>query len=102
ISLASEHGSFPAVPVEIVDQDRKPVSQSEYDALVQRAKLLQQKNDTLIHKLCGSGGGSNGGGDNRNDRNIIIKQLNDELIKAREEAEREQKWRKETADLCAI
>ncbi|XP_035903928.1 centrosomin isoform X2 [Anopheles stephensi] len=107
ISLASEHGSFPAAPVEIVDQDRKPVSQSEYDALVQRAKLLQHKNDTLIHKLCGGNGsgtanGGGGGGDNRNDRNIIIKQLNDELIKAREEAEKEQRWRKETADLCAI
>lgn len=86
-----------AVP-EIVDQDRKPVSQAEYDALVQRAKLLQQKNDTLIHKLCGNGGA----GDHRNDRNIIIKQLNDELIKAREEAEKAQKWRKEYADLCAI
>uniref|UniRef100_A0A182VXA2 Centrosomin N-terminal motif 1 domain-containing protein n=1 Tax=Anopheles minimus TaxID=112268 RepID=A0A182VXA2_9DIPT len=97
ISLASEHGSM-VVP-EIVDQDRKPVSQAEYDALVQRAKLLQQKNDTLIHKLCGSGGGN---GDHRNDRNIIIKQLNDELIKAREEAEKAQRWRKEYADLCAI
>ncbi|XP_050068230.1 centrosomin isoform X2 [Anopheles maculipalpis] len=102
ISLASEHGSFPASTVEIVDQDRKPVSQSEYDALVQRAKLLQQKNDTLIHKLCGGSSGGGANSDNRNDRNIIIKQLNDELIKAREEAEREQKWRKETADLCAI
>ncbi|XP_053660654.1 centrosomin [Anopheles marshallii] len=102
ISLASEHGtvgsSLPVVS-EIVDQDRKPVSQTEYDALVQRAKLLQQKNDTLIHKLCGTGGGN---GDHRNDRNIIIKQLNDELIKAREEAERAQKWRKEYAEMCAI
>ncbi|XP_049285600.1 centrosomin isoform X3 [Anopheles funestus] len=102
ISLASEHGtvgsSLPSVP-EIVDQDRKPVSQTEYDALVQRAKLLQQKNDTLIHKLCGNGGGN---GDHRNDRNIIIKQLNDELIKAREEAEKAQKWRKEYAEMCAI
>uniref|UniRef100_A0A182XI51 Centrosomin N-terminal motif 1 domain-containing protein n=1 Tax=Anopheles quadriannulatus TaxID=34691 RepID=A0A182XI51_ANOQN len=109
ISLHSEHGmnggatgalagvAALAVP-EIVDQDRKPVSQAEYDALVQRAKLLQQKNDTLIHKLCGNGGA----GDHRNDRNIIIKQLNDELIKAREEAEKAQKWRKEYADLCAI
>uniref|UniRef100_A0A182P736 Centrosomin N-terminal motif 1 domain-containing protein n=1 Tax=Anopheles epiroticus TaxID=199890 RepID=A0A182P736_9DIPT len=102
ISFPSEHGagavgSFPTVP-EIVDQDRKPVSQAEYDALVQRAKLLQQKNDTLIHKLCGNGGT----GDHRNDRNIIIKQLNDELTKAREEAEKAQKWRKEYADLCAI
>ncbi|XP_041760610.1 centrosomin isoform X4 [Anopheles merus] len=106
ISLHSEHGmnggatgalAGVAVP-EIVDQDRKPVSQAEYDALVQRAKLLQQKNDTLIHKLCGNGGA----GDHRNDRNIIIKQLNDELIKAREEAEKAQKWRKEYADLCAI
>uniref|UniRef100_A0A182K0M0 Centrosomin N-terminal motif 1 domain-containing protein n=1 Tax=Anopheles christyi TaxID=43041 RepID=A0A182K0M0_9DIPT len=102
ISLQSEHGigamgNLSAVP-EIVDQDRKPVSQAEYDALVQRAKLLQQKNDTLIHKLCGNGGA----GDHRNDRNIIIKQLNDELIKAREEAEKAQKWRKEYADLCTI
>uniref|UniRef100_A0A182LW47 Centrosomin N-terminal motif 1 domain-containing protein n=1 Tax=Anopheles culicifacies TaxID=139723 RepID=A0A182LW47_9DIPT len=97
ISLASEHGS--TVVPEIVDQDRKPVSQAEYDALVQRAKLLQQKNDTLIHKLCGSGGN---GGDHRNDRNIIIKQLNDELTKAREEAEKAQRWRKEYADMCAI
>ncbi|XP_040162371.1 centrosomin isoform X6 [Anopheles arabiensis] len=109
ISLHSEHGmnggatgalaGVAALAVnEIVDQDRKPVSQAEYDALVQRAKLLQQKNDTLIHKLCGNGGA----GDHRNDRNIIIKQLNDELIKAREEAEKAQKWRKEYADLCAI
>uniref|UniRef100_A0A182TF99 Centrosomin N-terminal motif 1 domain-containing protein n=1 Tax=Anopheles melas TaxID=34690 RepID=A0A182TF99_9DIPT len=109
ISLHSEHGmnggatgalaGVPALAVpEIVDQDRKPVSQAEYDALVQRAKLLQQKNDTLIHKLCGNGGA----GDHRNDRNIIIKQLNDELIAAREEAEKAQKWRKEYADLCAI
>ncbi|XP_052902058.1 centrosomin isoform X2 [Anopheles moucheti] len=98
ISLASEHGtvggSLPVV-AEIVDQDRKPVSQTEYDALVQRAKLLQQKNDTLIHKLCGTG-------DHRNDRNTIIKQLNDELIKAREETERAQKSRKEYAEMCAI
>uniref|UniRef100_A0AAG5CSJ7 Centrosomin N-terminal motif 1 domain-containing protein n=1 Tax=Anopheles atroparvus TaxID=41427 RepID=A0AAG5CSJ7_ANOAO len=101
ISLPSEHGTTGANSslhevIEIVDQDRKPVGQAEYDALVQRAKLLQQKNDTLIHKLCG------GGGDHRNDRNIIIKQLNDELIQAREEAEKAQKWRKECADLCAI
>ncbi|XP_035779588.1 centrosomin-like isoform X2 [Anopheles albimanus] len=83
--------------VEILDQDRKPVSQTEYDSLVQRAKLLQQKNDTLIQKLC-----SSGTGDHHNDRNIIIKQLNDELIQAREEAEKAQKWRKECADLCAV
>ncbi|KFB41500.1 AGAP002434-PA-like protein [Anopheles sinensis] len=101
ISLPSEHGTSGGNSslhevVEIVDQDRKPVSQAEYDALVQRAKLLQQKNDTLIHKLC------SGAGDHRNDRNIIIKQLNDELIQAREEAEKAQRWRKECADLCAI
>ncbi|XP_053671616.1 centrosomin [Anopheles nili] len=101
ISLPSEHGTAGSSiheVQEILDQDRKPVSQSEYDALVQRSKLLQQKNDTLIHKLCGSGGNA----DHRNDRNIIIKQLNDELIQAREEAEKAQKWRKECADLCAI
>ncbi|XP_058130008.1 centrosomin isoform X2 [Anopheles coustani] len=101
ISLPSEHGTAGTNSslhevIEIVDQDRKPVSQAEYDALAQRAKLLQQKNDTLIHKLC------SGAGDHRNDRNIIIKQLNDELIQAREEAEKAQRWRKECADLCAI
>ncbi|ETN60868.1 centrosomin (arrow protein) [Anopheles darlingi] len=104
ISLPSEQGQGNAngndnqyKVVEIVDQDRKPVSQAEYDTLVQRAKLLQQKNDTLIQKLC-----SSGSGDHRNDRNIIIKQLNDELIQAREEAEKAQKWRKECTDLCAV
>ncbi|XP_058061488.1 centrosomin isoform X2 [Anopheles bellator] len=98
ISLPSEHGSGARYELpEILDQDRKPITQMEYDSLVQRAKLLQQKNDTLIQKLC-----SSGTGDHRNDRNIIIKQLNDELIQAREEAEKAQKWRKECADLCAV
>ncbi|XP_050087374.1 centrosomin isoform X2 [Anopheles aquasalis] len=102
ISLPSEQGQgngndAQCEVAEILDQDRKPVSQTEYDSLVQRAKLLQQKNETLIQKLC-----SSGSGDHHNDRNIIIKQLNDELIQAREEAEKAQKWRKECADLCAV
>uniref|UniRef100_A0A182NFG9 Centrosomin N-terminal motif 1 domain-containing protein n=1 Tax=Anopheles dirus TaxID=7168 RepID=A0A182NFG9_9DIPT len=99
ISLPSEHGTTGSLheSIEIVDQDRKLVSQTEYDALVQRVKLLQQKNDTLIHKLCGGGNG-----DHRNDLNTIIKQLNDEVTQAREETEKAHRARKEHADLCAI
>uniref|UniRef100_A0A182Q894 Centrosomin N-terminal motif 1 domain-containing protein n=1 Tax=Anopheles farauti TaxID=69004 RepID=A0A182Q894_9DIPT len=101
ISLPSEHGTTTSglhEAIEIVDQNRKIVSQNEYDALVQRVKLLQQKNDTLIHKLC-SGSGN---GDHRNDLNTIIKQLNDELTQAREEVEKANRARKEHAELCAI
>lgn len=84
----------PGTPQPILDQQQLPVSQQEYDALCQRFKALQTKNDSLIQKLTG-------GSTDRNE-NIIIRQLNDELIEAREEAERAQSWRKECAELCAI
>lgn len=78
----------------IFDQNQQIVSQDEYDSLCLRLKALQTKNDSLIQKLTS----------NSNDRNenIIIKQLNEELIQARDEAEKSQRWRKECVDLCAI
>ncbi|EAT40146.1 AAEL008110-PA, partial [Aedes aegypti] len=70
------------------------VSQEEYDSLCQRLKDLQTKNNSLIQQLTSSS--------NDRNENIIIKQLNEEVIQAREEAEKAQRWRKECVDLCAI
>lgn len=70
------------------------MTQDEYDAVVQRLRALQKKNESLIAKLTG-------GSTDRNE-NIIIKQLNEELIQARDEADKAQRWRKDCMDLCAI
>ncbi|XP_065076108.1 centrosomin isoform X2 [Ochlerotatus camptorhynchus] len=80
----------------VVDQNQQIVSQDEYDNLCLRLKAIQTKNDSLIKKLTG------GGSSNDRNENIIIKQLNEEVIQAREEAEKAQRWRKECVDLCAI
>lgn len=93
---SANHPSATGAPMEqpIFDQNQQIVSQDEYDSLCLRLKALQTKNDSLIQKLIS----------NSNDRNenIIIKQLNEELIQARDEAEKSQRWRKECVDLCAI
>ncbi|XP_062698887.1 centrosomin-like isoform X4 [Aedes albopictus] len=93
---SANHPSATGAPMEqpIFDQNQQIVSQDEYDSLCLRLKALQTKNDSLIQKLTS----------NSNDRNenIIIKQLNEELIQARDEAEKSQRWRKECVDLCAI
>ncbi|XP_055550682.1 centrosomin isoform X2 [Wyeomyia smithii] len=81
-------------PPVVIDQNQLPVSQQEYDTLCARLKALQKKNDSLIQKLTS--------GSNDRSENIIIKQLNDELMQAREEAEKMQRWRKECVDVCAI
>ncbi|XP_058455577.1 centrosomin isoform X2 [Malaya genurostris] len=78
----------------IIDLHQQPVSQAEYDSLCGRLKTLQKKNDCLIQKLTS--------GSNDRSENIIIKQLNDELLEARDEVEKAQRWRKECVDLCAI
>lgn len=99
-SIVSDPGSAnhpsAVAPIEqpIFDQNQQIVSQDEYDTLCLRLKALQTKNDSLIQKLTS----------NSNDRNenIIIKQLNEEVIQARDEAEKAQRWRKECVDLCAI
>ncbi|XP_053690716.1 centrosomin [Sabethes cyaneus] len=88
----TSHPSSP--PNVIVDQNQLPVSQQQYDSLLTRLKVLQKKNDSLIQKLTA--------GSNDRSENIIIKQLNDELIQARDEAEKVQRWRKECVDVCAI
>lgn len=82
-------------PPVVVDQNSQIVSQDEYDSLCLRLKALQKKNDSLIQKLTG-------GSSNDRNENIIIKQLNEEVMQAREEAEKAQRWRKECVDLCAI
>lgn len=78
----------------IFDHNQQIVSQEEYDSLCQRLKDLQTKNNSLIQQLTSSS--------NDRNENIIIKQLNEEVIQAREEAEKAQRWRKECVDLCAI
>ncbi|XP_062558854.1 centrosomin isoform X2 [Armigeres subalbatus] len=100
-SIVSDPGSTanhtsPVAKIEqpIFDQNQQIVSQDEYDHLCLRLKALQTKNDSLIQKLTSSS--------NDRNENIIIKQLNDEVIQAREEAEKAQRWRKECVDLCAI
>lgn len=92
-SIVSDPGS-PAKNAAIIDEDQQPVTQEEYDAVVQRLRVVQKKNESLIAKLTGSSTDRN--------ENIIIKQLNEELIQAREETDKAQRWRKECMDLCAI
>uniref|UniRef100_A0A1Q3FGI2 Putative myosin-11 n=1 Tax=Culex tarsalis TaxID=7177 RepID=A0A1Q3FGI2_CULTA len=91
--IVSDPGSG-AKNVAIVDENQQPVTQDEYDSVVQRLRAVQKKNESLIAKLTG-------GSTDRNE-NIIIKQLNEELIQAREETDKAQRWRKECMDLCAI
>ncbi|XP_038116317.1 centrosomin isoform X3 [Culex quinquefasciatus] len=92
-SIVSDPGN-PAKNAPIVDENQQPVTQDEYDAVVQRLRALQKKNESLIAKLTG-------GSTDRNE-NIIIKQLNEELIQARDETDKAQRWRKDCMDLCAI
>ncbi|XP_038116313.1 centrosomin isoform X2 [Culex quinquefasciatus] len=91
--IVSDPGN-PAKNAPIVDENQQPVTQDEYDAVVQRLRALQKKNESLIAKLTG-------GSTDRNE-NIIIKQLNEELIQARDETDKAQRWRKDCMDLCAI
>ncbi|XP_058825765.1 centrosomin isoform X2 [Topomyia yanbarensis] len=91
--LEPGHGTHPTNVI-ITDQHQQPVTQDEYDGLCVRLKALQKKNDSLIQKLTS--------GSNDRNENIIIKQLNDELIAARDELEKAKHWRKECVDLCAI
>lgn len=78
----------------IVDENQQTVTQEEYDGLCQRLRTVQKKNDSLIQKLTGNSNDRNG--------NVLIRQLNEELIQAREETDKANRWRKECADLCAI
>lgn len=90
----ANHTSSARIEQPIFDHNHQIVSQDEYDNLCLRLKALQTKNDNLIQKLTSSS--------NDRNENIIIKQLNEEVIQAREEAEKAQRWRKECVDLCAI
>lgn len=92
-SIVSDPGSA-QLEQPIFDHNQQIVSQEEYDSLCQRLKDLQTKNNSLIQQLTSSS--------NDRNENIIIKQLNEEVIQAREEAEKAQRWRKECVDLCAI
>ncbi|XP_055614032.1 centrosomin isoform X2 [Uranotaenia lowii] len=85
-----------AASAPIVDQNEQPVSQDEYDALCRRLKALQKKNDSLIQRI------TSGCTNDRSNENIIIKQLNEELIQAREETDKANRWRKECVELCQI
>ncbi|XP_055637293.1 centrosomin isoform X2 [Toxorhynchites rutilus septentrionalis] len=78
----------------IVDQNKQAVTQEEYDGLCLRLKAALKKNDSLIQKLTGNSTERN--------ENVLIRQLNEELIQAREETDKANRWRKECADLCAI